>query len=306
MIDSAGNEETGDPEDPVHENHTCDDADDDLLPAMLIGIQRIRYAREKPAGKAVGKSLHFPVDQEFFQFSVLKDDSRGGESRRTARDQEPDQSGHQLIFRIHIAETEGEHDQSDQENADHSGETIHQDGESSVEFLFFRNFCRQESDPDQIAADRAAGNDERKEKRLHGERDGIHERAVDLLSLQKQMPSPGVCIDMDAVEDESTCEPDRVDRAESCGQSVGILPDEDSDDRAGDQQFKKLREKFSEDIHTDLFFWRKFFLNSPLDLIDLSNKSLSHDLRIFFGGKIFHRHGIPQNERGKDFGFALF
>ena len=132
MIDSAGNEETGDPEDPVHENHTCDDADDDLLPAMLIGIQRIRHARKKPAGKTVGKGLHFPVDQEFFQFSVLKDDSCGGESSRTARDQEPDQRGHQFIFRIHIAETEWEHDQCDQENADHSGVSMNDYGETTT------------------------------------------------------------------------------------------------------------------------------------------------------------------------------
>ena len=88
---AAGDEESGDAEHHIDENHAGKDADDDLFPVVPVRVDRICHRGEQPVRKAVGDFPQFAVNGELFQTMVAEHHDRREQSADASRDQNPDQ-----------------------------------------------------------------------------------------------------------------------------------------------------------------------------------------------------------------------
>ena len=106
----------------------------------------------------------------------------------------------------------------------------------------------KKSGADKIAADRS-GQNQRKEKRLHGQGYGKHQGTVDLLRPQQNPPAPCVRKDMKRIKKKRKTNPCRIHFLQGFKKPVRRFMDQENDDCSGKRRFQQsLHQRRKKDV----------------------------------------------------------
>lgn len=226
------------PQYEIYEHDTGHDAEHHLFPAMIVRIQRIGYFRVKAAAETVRQILHPAIKPDPFQRLMLEHDKCRENPADTPRKQDIDEFFNDSLHPRNRLPDERKHQERHKKNADHTGKAVDQNRERPVKFTPLLNVRGKKSGADKIAADRS-GQNQRKEKRLHGQGYGKHQGTVDLLRPQQNPPAPCVRKDMKRIKKKRKTNPCRIHFLQGFKKPVRRFMDQENDDCSGKRRFQQ-------------------------------------------------------------------